>query len=86
MFSKKIKSINHVFNASMNQFSMAKYYQVCGKLADTVIVCKTNMDKIIGAYTPLVFDEVPYDKQIEDPSGESFIFSLTDNQKFTLKS
>jgi hypothetical protein len=43
------------------------------------------MDKIIGAYTPLVHDEAPYDAYIEDVSGESFIFSLTDKQKFTLK-
>jgi hypothetical protein len=50
-----------------------------------VIVCRTNKDKIIGAYTPLVLDEEPYDREIEDASGESFIFSLTDKQKFTLK-
>lgn len=43
------------------------------------------MDKIIGAYTPLIHDQEPYDKNIEDPSGESFIFSLSDNEKFTLK-
>ncbi len=52
-----------------------------------MIVCKTNMDKIIGAYTPLVFDEAPkkgHSYYMEDVSGESFIFSLTEKQKFTL--
>jgi hypothetical protein len=43
------------------------------------------MDKIIGAYTPLIHDEAPYYNYIEDVSGDSFIFSLTDKQKFTLK-
>jgi hypothetical protein len=43
------------------------------------------MDKIIGGYTPLIHDQAPYDAYIEDSSGESFIFSLTDDQKFTLK-
>ncbi len=74
-----------VFSASKNEFSLAKYWQVCGKLANNLIMCLTNMDKIIGAYTPLIHDEAPYDKWIEDVSGESFIFSLTDKQKFTLK-
>jgi hypothetical protein len=36
------------------------------------------MDKIIGAYTPLKHDEEPDGVHIGDPSGESFIFSLTD--------
>ncbi len=86
MFSKKVKSVELVFSASKNEFSLAKYWEVCGKLANTVIVCKTNMDKIIGAYTPLVHYEAPYNQYIEDVSGESFIFSLTDKQKLTLKS
>jgi hypothetical protein len=45
------------------------------------------MDKIIGAYTPLAFDGAPPNghSYIEDVSGESFIFSLTEKQKFTLK-
>jgi hypothetical protein len=43
------------------------------------------MDKIIGGYTPLIHDQTPYDGYIEDSSGESFIFSLTDDEKFTLK-
>jgi hypothetical protein len=63
---------------------MTKYYEVCGKVANTVIVCKTNMDKVIGAYTPLVIDE-KLESHYFDSSGESFLFSLTDKQKFNLK-
>jgi hypothetical protein len=56
MFSKKIKKLEYLFCASKNEYSLKKYYEVCGKVANTVIVCKTDMDKVIGAYTPLAMD------------------------------
>ncbi len=57
MFNKKkIKKLDYLFCASKNEYSLQKYYEVCGKVANTVIVCKTDMDKVIGAYTPLAMD------------------------------
>jgi hypothetical protein len=51
---------------------------------NTLFVCKTNMDKIIGAFSPLLQDQEPYGNHIPDPSGETFLFSVTDNKKFNL--
>jgi hypothetical protein len=56
MFQKNIKKLEYLFCASKNEYSLKKYYEVCGKVANTVIVCKTDMDKVIGAYTHLAMD------------------------------
>jgi hypothetical protein len=85
MFNKKIHKIENLFCASKYQFNLNKYWEICGKVPNCVVLCKTNMDKIIGGYTPLIHDQSPYDSYVEDLSGESIIFSLTDNEKFTLK-
>lgn len=55
-------------------------------MTETAIVCKTNKDKIIGGYSPLAFN--PASNKIEyapDESGDSMIFSLSENDKFELK-
>jgi hypothetical protein len=51
-----------------------------------MIICKTNKDKIIGAYTPLAFNPISNQfKDVADESGESMIFSVTEQDKFVLK-
>lgn len=50
-----------------------------------MIVCQTNMDKIIGGYTPLEIGSDGGDYYVSDPSQESFIFSLSNGDKFTMK-
>ena len=57
MFNKKISKLEHLFSASKNEFSIAKYFEACGKIPNTVVICKTNNDKIIGGFTPLVHDD-----------------------------
>ena len=38
---------------------MDKYYEICGKLNNTIMIVKTTKGKIIGGFTPLCFD-VPF--------------------------
>ncbi len=35
---------------------MAKFYQKCGSATNTLLLCITNKDKIIGGYTPLSYE------------------------------
>lgn len=45
-----------MYKASENSFRMKEYYNKCGNVADSVVVCLTDKGKIIGGYTPLAFD------------------------------
>lgn len=56
MFQKKIQGAELIFKASDHKFDLKKYYEICGHLTNTMIICKTNKDKIIGGYTPLAFN------------------------------
>ena len=59
MLSGNLREVKFMYKASEYQFSIKKYYELCGKVSNTVIVCKINKDKIIGGYTPLIFDALP---------------------------
>ena len=50
-----------------------------------MVICETNQNKLIGGYTPLNFKGGEMDSYAEDPSQETFIFSLTNNEKFQMK-
>ncbi len=78
-----------LYKASEENFDIAKYFEKCANTKNTVIICLTNKDKIIGAYTPLSHGwdenenkEIPW---TEDKENKSFIFSLTVMDKFKLK-
>jgi hypothetical protein len=55
MFSRKIKKIDIIFKASSHNFSLAKYYETCGNVQNTIILARTNKDKIFGGFTPFSF-------------------------------
>jgi hypothetical protein len=56
LFGKKLSKVELLFTASKNEFSINKYFEVCGKVPNTVFVVKTEKDKIIGAFSPLIHD------------------------------
>jgi hypothetical protein len=85
MFGKQPNKIELLFSASKNNFSIKKYFDVCGKIPNTVIMVKTEYDKVIGAYTPLVHDQDNNNNDVSDDSKQSFIFSLTDKEIFFVK-
>jgi hypothetical protein len=47
-----------MFKASDHKFDLKTYYEMCGNATDTMIICKTNKDKIIGGYSPLTFNPI----------------------------
>ncbi len=55
MFTKPIEEVKLLFKASEHDFKMSKYYELCGEQTNTMFVCQTTMDKIIGGYTPVKF-------------------------------
>lgn len=80
-----------IFRASQNDFSMKKYFEICGSETNTLIICQTNKDKIIGAFTPLSHEFTGKHKKdflgnetVSDSKKASFIFSLTNNDIFEL--
>jgi hypothetical protein len=47
-------------------------------------LCQTVYGKIFGGYTPLVWDKTQ-SGYVKDETTKSFVFSLTNNDKFILK-
>ena len=64
---------------------MLKFYESCGYETNLMIVCQTSYGKVIGGFTPLVFKSQDGDSYVPDPSQQTFIFSLTNTDKFTMK-
>ena len=64
---KKVKVLNLIFKASEHKFKISEYFKKCGDLNNTIIICLTNKNKIIGGYTSLTFNSA--DKNgMKDPS------------------
>ncbi len=49
---------------------------------NTVILVKTQFDKVIGGYTPLIWNK-ELNSYSQDSEPQSFLFSLTTGDKFT---
>ena len=79
---KHIESAKLLYVASDNNFSAYKFHDLCDNIPHTLTFCETEYGKVIGGYTPLVWNKS--NKQVKDESGNSFIFSLTNNHKFKL--
>jgi hypothetical protein len=85
MFEDKIlKSEKLLYRASEHNFKVDKFHEKCDNIPHTLTLCETVHGKVIGGYTPLVWDKPSISKLMKDDSGNSFIFSLTNNHKFKL--
>lgn len=42
-----------LYKASLNNFKLNKFYEICGQVPNTLILCESNRGKIVGGYTPL---------------------------------
>lgn len=94
MFSKKfvVKNAVLLFRASEHNFSMEDYFRVCGYIRNTCILCLTEANKIIGAFTPLeheyknrFWNSNNLGEWVKDSTKSSFVFSISSNDKFHLK-
>lgn len=83
-FDRKIISFKLLFRASEENFLVTKFYKKCSNIPNTLILIKTELNKIIGGYTPVCWKMGDKEENFPDPSKQSFIFSLTSADKFTL--
>lgn len=81
--NKKIKELVLLYRASENSFSAQKFHEKCDNIENTLTLIQTQHNKKIGGYTPLKWKNSLGNYE-NDSSGKSFIFSLTNNHKFTL--
>lgn len=65
---------------------MEKFYENCSNIPNTLILIKTEFNKVIGGFTPLIWKkyEGVIKNRLEDPSLQSFIFSVTEKEKLPL--
>jgi hypothetical protein len=52
-FKKPINSLKLLFKASEDNFDIGKYFEKCGDTQNTIILCLTNQENIIGGYSSL---------------------------------
>lgn len=53
LFKYNLGGATLLYKASLNDFSIKSYLDAFGFEASTLFICRTNKDKIIGAYSPL---------------------------------
>lgn len=63
---------------------MGKFHEKCDNATDTLTLCETEFGKKFGGYTPLAWGSPSSYMYKVDEKEESFIFSLTHGDKFTL--
>ena len=83
LFTKAIRQVKLLFRASDYGFCIKKFHEKCDGVGDSLTVVWTEFDRKIGGYTPLKWSS--QDAWVADNSKESFIFSLTHNDKFTME-
>ncbi len=76
------QSAKLLYRASENSFKVDKFHDKCDNIPHTLTLCETVNGKVIGGYTPLVWNKSR--QKLKDESGSSFIFSLSNNHKFVL--
>jgi hypothetical protein len=77
-----------IYRATDNGFKAIDFHKLCDKKGPTLVVVLTNHGKLIGGYTTIDWDgTVGYDfTYVKDNTSSSFLFSLTLNKKYKLKS
>ncbi len=53
---RPISKIVFHFKAGSNEFKLSKYFEKYGNLTNIIIIAKTTKGKIIGGFTPLIFN------------------------------
>jgi hypothetical protein len=83
--AKPINCVKLLFRASDHRFCIKKFHEKSDGVANTLTIVWTEFDRKIGGFTPLKWSSQGTGAWIADNSKESFIFSLTHNDKFTLQ-
>ena len=73
-----------IFKMSINGNSAYDFHDHCDDVGPTLILIKTNKDKIFGGFTPLNWKEENEKGVKYDESNETFIFSLNLMKKYDM--
>lgn len=73
-----------IFKMSINGNSAYDFHEHCDDVGPTLILIKTNKDKIFGGFTPLNWKEENEKGVKYDESNETFIFSLNLMKKYDM--
>jgi hypothetical protein len=65
-------------------FNLFKFFY--RKIPNTIVVVKTNYDKVIGGFTPLKWDlpKIENHEYILDKYGKTFLFSVSLKEKYSI--
>jgi hypothetical protein len=69
--------------ATRDGFGASVFKKKCDKKASTLVIVLTSHDKLIGGYTPLVWNSGDF-VYVADPTKRTFLFSLTNGKKYSL--
>ena len=75
-----------LYRASENDFLISKFHEKCDNIPFTLILCETQHGKVIGGFTSFKWYKPASNQYVpaEINSPEHFMFSLTNNHKFTI--
>jgi hypothetical protein len=82
---KRVLLSTLLYRGSENDFKASTFFENCEGIKNTLVICETQNGKIIGGFTPVPWKKYYSDTYIKDESGQSFVFSLSNNDKFTLQ-
>ena len=69
-----------LYRASENNFSIAEFHKKCDNINNTLVLEKTQFDKVIGGFNAQKWNEVASNYSYD---SKTFIFSLSLKQKLT---
>ncbi len=53
---KRLKSTKLLYRASENEAKAGKFHEKCDNIPHTLTLCETVHGKVIGGYTPLIWN------------------------------
>lgn len=76
-----------LYRASNHNFCTKTFHKICDAYEDTLVLCLTEDNKIIGGFTPLSWEDQFRKSSTHfktDFRRETFLFSVTDQAKYPL--
>lgn len=73
-----------MYRASQNNFEISRFHKACDGKKHTILLVETEFGRKIGAYTPLEYESLKKPRFKIDQNCETFLFSLTNKQKYKL--
>ena len=84
--AKKVTGAEMLYRASENEFLVSKWHEKCDHIPHTLTIIETEFGKVIGGYTSFNWykDTTGHSVSSRKDSNGHFIFSLTNNDRFTI--